>query len=411
MTGSSRILIGFSLVLLALSLLMIGHKLLVPACDPTWYIDKTKNTYFLIDFFQYYQASQLSLSFPDCHNVYNPETQRLWADHLVAPLSTNEVFYNQQPPIFFPLLLPLSFLPLNISYIAWCLLQTVFGLSFLFVLSGLGKLKQSDRLLLCLGVLSTFPAYICLWHGNTTFWLLGALSAYIYFCQKNRPVLSGLFLALSTFKPQYFFLMAMPLLPKKQWKVIVSFVCVELLLLALSTALIGIENVVNYPAIVKKAESYAGFIGVNPQVMISLRGFLSQFLSIHDSLVYTAIVMFTSIVPMFFLWKKFPQYESELWACTICLAVLLSPHAHVFDFLLVAMAAALTLGSLSVLNLSNEIKTQKIWTVFILVFPFASWLANFAFGHKQASIIFFFPFLLVLTVLSFLNLNGKAHEK
>jgi len=393
---------------------MIAHKLIVPLSDARWFIDKKTNEYHVIDFFQYYQASELARSKLDSCNVYNPDRQRTWFNQLVAPLSSNEVFYNQQPPNFFPFLYPISLLPANYSYVIWCVLQTLFGLGSLYALGSCGSLSKRDRFLFLLGVLASFPAYSLIWHGNTTFWLVGWLSAYILCFIKKRDILGGVFMSFSTFKPQYMFLMLLPALAGKRIKLMAAFAVTELILLSIASLIIGADNVICYPSIVKKAESYAGFIGVNPQVMISLRGVFAQFVSIHDSLTYTSVLMFLSLIPMFFVWIKNQSNENNLpwlWATTICLAVLLSPHCHLFDFLLLAMAAVLTLKNLSILKLSSESTSYRIWCTLILLFPLASWIANYAIGQKLAPVAFFFPMILALSVLSFLNLrseNAKA---
>ncbi len=401
-------------VILSFSCLMIAHKLIVPLSDARWFIDKKTNKYHVIDFFQYYQASELSRSHLDSCNVYNPERQRLWFNNLVAPLSSNEVFYNQQPPNFFPFLYPISLLPANFSYVLWCVLQTTFGLASLYALGSCGSLSKRDRLLFLLGVLASFPAYSLIWHGNTTFWLLGWLCAYVLCFLKKRDIFSGVFMSFATFKPQYMFLMLLPALAGKRMKILAAFAVTECVLLAIASLIIGADNVISYPSIVKKAESYAGFIGVNPQVMISLRGILAQFLSIHDSLTYTSAAMFSSLIAMFFIWKKYQGDEKNLgwlWAATISLAVLLSPHCHVFDFLLLSMAAVLTLKNLSILKLSSEPMSYRIWCTIFLLTPVASWIANYALGHELAPIAFFFPLILALSLLSFYNLrsaNAKA---
>lgn len=401
-------------VVLIFACIMIAHKLIVPLSDARWFIDRKTNEHRVIDFFQYYQASELARSHLDSCNVYNPDRQRTWFNELVAPLSSKEVFYNQQPPNFFPFLYPISILPANYSYVLWCVLQTTFGLTALFALSRSGALSHRDRFLFLLGVLASFPAYSLIWHGNTTFWLLGWLSAYVLCFLKKRDVLGGIFMSFATFKPQYMFLMLLPALAGKRIKLLAAFAVTEIILLAIASLIIGMDNVLCYPSIVKKAESYTGFIGVNPQVMISLRGVLAQFLSIQDSLVYTSALMFVSLIPMLFIWNKYQSDENNLpwlWSVTICLAVLLSPHCHVFDFMLLSIPAALTLKNLSVLKLTNENIQYRIWCVIYLLFPPASWIANYALGHKLAPLAFFFPSILVLSALSFLNLrnqNAKA---
>lgn len=295
-----------------------------------------------------------------------------------------------------------------------------FGLCGLYYLSRLGPLKSRDRLLFIAGVALSFPAYSCIWHGNTSFWLLGAMSLFIAFIYERKELLSGVFLALSTFKPQYLFPLTVPVTAMKRWKIAAALVIFELLLMLSAAPLIGFENVIGYPYVVTHAESSDNFIGVNAHKMISLRGPIAMFLSTGASLKITATVMFLSLGPLFLLWRKCTGVLSTvatvdsmrfLWAVTICTMLLTSPHSHLFDFLLVAMAAALTLKTLSPIGRCpgavNSDAVNKIWTIMLVVFPPLSWVANFAIGQEHAAVFFFFPYLFTLLILALLALKNS----
>ncbi|MCA9816652.1 MAG: DUF2029 domain-containing protein [Cyanobacteria bacterium HKST-UBA01] len=401
------------------STLMMVHKLSEPLLNPRWFINTKTGKADITDFFQYYQASALGQS-KQSKKVYDPDVQKAWADELIAPIKSDKVFYNQQPPFSYTLLLPLSWLPPPSAYLAWCLAQMGFGLCGLYYLSRLGPLKSRDRLLFIAGVALSFPAYSCIWHGNTSFWLLGAMSLFIAFIYERKELLSGVFLALSTFKPQYLFPLTVPVAAMKRWKIAAALVIFELLLMLSAAPLIGFENVIGYPYVVTHAESSDNFIGVNAHKMISLRGPIAMFLSTGASLKITAAVMFLSLGPLFLLWRKCTGVLSTvatvdsmrfLWAVTICTMLLTSPHSHLFDFLLVAMAAALTLKTLSPIGRCpgavNSDAVNKIWTIMLVVFPPLSWVANFAIGQEHAAVFFFFPYLFTLLILALLALKNS----
>src|SRR5690606_32749759 len=142
------------------------------------------------------------------------------------------------------------------------------------------------------------------------------------------------------------------------------------------------------------AESNPAFIGVNPQEMISLRGIFAQFLSIKESLKLASSAMFVSLIPLTLMWysvSKNPSVDRLRWAwgVTFVVAVLLSPHAHIFDFLLIGVAAALTLSTLSILDLKQFDLQNKIWALVLILFPFASWPAHFLLGYKISPMLFF----------------------
>ena len=145
-----------------------------------------------------------------------------------------------------------------------------------------------------------------------------------------------------------------------------------------------------------------------------------MFLSTGASLKITAAVMFLSLGPLFLLWRKCTGVLSTvatvdsmrfLWAVTICTMLLTSPHSHLFDFLLVAMAVALTLKTLSPIGRCpgavNSDAVNKIWTIMLVVFPPLSWVANFAIGQEHAAVFFFFPYLFTLLILALLALKNS----
>lgn len=408
----TSILLVAGCLLFLFSQTMVLFEVLRPLADPRWYVTEKQEPR-ITDFFQYYQASALARS-DKSSRVYDPEVQRQWVNDLIAPLAMEKVFYNQQPPSSYTLLYPLSFAPPNIAYVLWCFLQVILGLAGLYFLLTLGPLSVGEhagrkRVVFLASAMSTFPAYACLWHGNTTFFLLAFLCGYIYCFERGRDFLAGAFLSLATFKPQYLLAMMLPAVAGGRLKIMAGFAFTELVLLGLSVPIIGIENVLGYPSIVGHAESSAGFIGVNAEHMISIRGLLAQFFDTGASLKITAAIMFAGLIPLFFLWSRKKSQDYRLWGATVALAVLLSPHSHTFDFLLLAMPAALTLAA------PGEPDSRgRSWTLIGLIYAFfapLSWLASFGFGYQSAPVLFFLPVVAALAVLYLIAPEGgKSRE-
>lgn len=404
-----------SVVFFVFSQIMLLFKLAVPIFDSQWYLDLDNRKHDVTDFFQYYQASQFALSDLSRH-VYDPEVQREWFNKLIAPLHSEKIFYNQQPPYFYPLLIPLRFLPANLAYPTWCLLQTALGLTAVWLVSREGLLNERQRKIFLLGVLASFPAYICLWHGNTSFWLLGFLGLYIHFLYQKKDFAAGVMLAMSTIKPQYAFVMSMPILGMWRWKALVAAIVTEVILLALAVVVIGWENVIGYPQVVTNAESNPAFIGVKPQVMASIRGIFAQFLTIKGSLQATTAIMFVSLIPLLVVWIKTARANSSVrvrwaWALTIMLAIFVSPHTHIFDCVLIALAAVLTMPTLSLIELKELPMWQRIWCALVILFPPLSWLSNYVFGYELSPIVYFVPTVVALFALSVVGYFQSGNDQ
>jgi hypothetical protein len=171
-----------------------------------------------------------------------------------------------------------------------------------------------------------------------------------------------------------------------RWKAIAWAIASELVLLGISAFVIGVGNVINYPSLLFNAETTKDYSGVFPEYMISMRGVLSLFLDRHAALLASSILMFASLFPLVLLWfhsKTDSTKSSFVWASsiTVCTALLVSAHTHIYDDLLLLVPAALSLPLLFV-NRTTELtetkKTsaalEKLWSLLILSFPYLSWM-------------------------------------
>jgi hypothetical protein len=386
---------------------MTIFQLVRPVCQPGWYVDIAHKKNNVMDFFQYVQVAQLALQ--GSHDVYNPDVQLAWHNNLIKPLKweNDKVFYNQQPPSSYFLLIPLAFAPnYGVGYCLWGVLQSMAGLAAMYFLSSFGKLKGRDRKIFLLAVFCSFPAFNCLWQGNTSFWLLSCLGFYAYFLLKGRDLVGGLFLALSTFKPQYTLMLSIPSLISGRWKLIAAAAVTELLLLAAGGMIIGFENVFNYPHVIANAESNPRFIGVRPEAMVSLRGILSHLgMGIHDSLSLSSTLMILSLVPVGIFWRLVngkiatASLELKCWALamTLVVALTLSPHSHVFDCVLLAFPAVLTLPTLSLVDaLKIKERSLRCWSVIFIVYPILSWILDYSMPLMTSPMFFFLINLILL---------------
>ena len=70
--------------------LMILLKLYTPLTNNRWFIDEKTGVADIIDFFQYYQASDLAQS-SNSKLIYDPNIQKSWADRPKGKLSTRNM--------------------------------------------------------------------------------------------------------------------------------------------------------------------------------------------------------------------------------------------------------------------------------------------------------------------------------
>ncbi len=368
-----------------------------PLIDSHWFFSAGRGAE-LIDFSQFYQAGQLVMS-GQARHVYDPQVQQWWANGLTFPYISDKIFYNQSVPFLYLICLPFGLLAYNHAYVTWCLVWEAVSLLCLWLLlKRYSPLSKGSRLLFISGVMASIPAYLCIWHGQTTFLLLACFALFTYFLLAGKS-LSGIFIALSTFKPQYGLLFGSALLGVKAYRVILVGALAELVLFALAGLFIGFDNIAGYPQVLIRAEGSEHFIGVNPHYMVSVRGLLSVLLPHKTAMAATVALLALALLPWLYLGRKLALTLANLGsetgrfyiALTFVLALLLSPHSHYFDCLLLAVAAAITLPSISVVELWRlpaRSVWYRIWCAILVVYPLVSWPINFCFSREFEGICF-----------------------
>jgi hypothetical protein len=406
------VLLTVWLAFFAMSVLASGLYLARPLKDPLWYLhcapsanssqpsqpslsSASAPNYQLIDFSQFYQAGQLAVS-PQAHQVYDPAIQNAWAAKLIAPCKQDKIFYNQSVPFLYVLLIPFGLLAYNQAYVLWCLTTMTFTLGALaWLVARAGFLRGWGRLIFLSGVAACLPFYLTIWHGQTTFLLTGIFAFFALFVMQKRSALAGLTLALSTFKPQYMLPFVALSLGFGRRAIVLYLLLFESLLMAAAAIFIGPENIIGYPHVLTGAESSSNFVGVNPQIMASVRGILSAFLPHQAAMLVTIILLLATLVPLAIVARalmrstaKSPTYlESCRWllAFTFVLALVVSPHTHYFDCLLLSVPAALTLPTVDLAALLMRrgpliealSLPHRLWCILLLLFPLLSWPINF----------------------------------
>lgn len=443
----------FAFFFFAVSQFLTFFLLYRAAVNIHWYFSGPRLD--LTDFSQFYQAGQLILS-KQAHAVYNPDVQETWCLGLIYPhIPVKGLFYNQSVPFLYLFCIPYGLLPYNTAYIVWCLSTGLMSLIALTLLLNqcISKPGLKNRAFICLFLAMTYssiPAYLTVWHGQTTYLMVTCMALSMYFLLRGKESLCGFWLSLSTVKPQYILLPLVALLGLNQRRALIALFLTEAALFALAGCFMGFENILHYPLTLISAESSSRFVGVNPHVMASLRGILSASMTHNHKLamLITVIALFASLIPVLILGRKIVKGTGAINSSTYelrrnfylafvyMLALVLSPHTHYFDCLLVAVPAALTIRPwLTAREKTNEgskidtdtdtapesrdkpgqepdavsaaeiaVASQKSYKVLVgllLAYPYLSWVYNFALGSMEAEGIAFLCTNIALTVALF----------
>jgi len=389
--------------LFALKCLFIGFFVFTQICilflivrpiqAPKWYLHPETQQADLLDFYHYYESGQFALSKELAARAYDPQAQIEWTTNFIKPYHMNALFYNNQVPFMFPMMIPLGLMPYNWAYVSWCTFSFIFCIIILYrFCRSFRKFELKDTAYMSMGILSSLPAYLSIWHGQLDYFILGLICLYVWWSIQRKDIGAGIMLALTTLKFNYTLILLIPVLFEKRRKLFISFVVSGLVLMVVSSIFIGWHSIFSYPAAVlandaKREDPTAHFF-----LMVGLRGLLTHFLPADVNLHIALAAEIFSLVFVAWIWYRTvrapeanrEQCRSWAYCITIITGLLLSPHTHMYDCLFLAICPLLTLT----LPLSSEaIKEDRVWILTWLCFPISSWLANFYLPHDLTAMV------------------------
>ena len=359
------------------------------------------NSKIYADFVGYYRSGKMVLS-EDRNKIYDREIQLKYFNELGAAQQSDQFIYSQNPPFFFLMLAPFASIPLSISFKIWIALSIVLPATAIhFLMKELHQTKWNTNMIFVLAALLSVPGWICVFVGQMSWFVALFFTLFCLGFIKKNDVLTGIALSLITSKFQYVFVLGIPVLASRRWRAIAWAAGTELILLAVSALILGPENVITYPKLLFSAETTKDYIGVFPEHMISLRGVLSLFLNTHQALVISSLLMFAGLIPLFIFWFKTSRNEAaenSAWALsiTICAALLLSAHTHIYDDVLLLVVAALTLPFFWK-SIEYKGAAGTVWQTILYAFPAASWVIFIVCGNVE--LIKRTPFALINLIL------------
>ena len=349
---------------------------------------------YLSDFVNFYTVGTLSRS-PERLSAYDPNAQMAQMNEIISPLKLDTPFIAQSVPWFFALMVPFSLLPLKQAYLLFEALGTACGLLGLAIVSvQLCRRRLATTTLILTGALASVPAFVCWLRGQSSWLILGAACLYYLCLVRKRNIWAGVFLAVTSMKPQYTIFLALPALAGRRWKLLASLCLCELLLLAVAACFIGIDNVVNYPRTLMAADTNTSYIGILPGIMICLRALFMLFLPAHASMQLSLLVFVCSLAALFAMWRKVlraDQPDLRLpMAVTVIASLLASPHTSLYDGLLLALPAVALFPSgpcksSELTEPSGSTRALRPLLYLLALYPLISWVC-FLLEEPQATV-------------------------
>ncbi|MCW5823849.1 MAG: DUF2029 domain-containing protein [Cyanobacteria bacterium TGS_CYA1] len=359
-----------------------------------------------IDFSKYYLCGKAAFT-PDSHEFYSYPNQKKLFDDLINGGSEGNFPPAQAiefPPYVLPLMYPISRLPFPQAFQFWTILNWLGLASGISLLCKLGadknnKSKKVVAMVITLAALCAPPILRTFMVGQPTGILFCFFSLYIYFFIKQKDILAGVFLSLISIKPHYAVFMCIPALMQKRFKLVLAAAACETILLILAVWASNLEGVLGYVHYVIATDTTAPEAEHLVSHMVNLRGMLSIFLPAQALLLLSLSISFLALMACGWLFFR-GKNERWLFALLVLACLFLGPHTHMYDCLLVAIPAALTLG-----HGQNEQSDQseqnkqiensfwkKLWVIILAAYPIIAVFSLVAIGPLKETYYAFLPY-------------------
>lgn len=352
------------------------------------------------DFLRYYLFAQL-INGAEGGKIYDHAAEQAVFDKFLGEPQRTSYTLITYPPTSAPFVFLLSKVPIDVAHAIWNVLGSIALFAGLFLLSNANKAKglkgNLPVALIALGAVGSLSSARGVVLGQNMFFITAVIASFWWAFKTKRDLLTGLLLAVSSFKFQYSPFMLVAMLVFKRWKALGFAVMFEIVILGIATALMGFENITKYLFWMRAAEQNPiYFETVNQVSMICLRGLLSCFLPIETLLLSLPLFILGLAITgylFYFVQKHAPDKIDFAIACSIICGLLFAPHVHMYDAVMLSVALVCTLS-----HIHSDWKNStaaKIWFATLIAWPVLGWLVmgadltflHFHFGDFKMSVL------------------------
>ncbi len=324
----------------------------------------------------------------------------------IAGTQINEVHAFITPPFLAWLYLPFSIFPYLLSFLLWSAFSlAVLWLSFIW----LGLEKPARKYL---WALSWFPVFASISFGQNSLLSLAILCLTYFFWNSNKKLAAGVAISLLLYKPQLMLGVSLLWLLewRRDWKALLGLGLCCGVIAALSYWLLpkaSQDYLIISRTILPNLLSTEGFPLWHAH---TLRAFIVLLFPGQVNLSYLFWILLSTIAVFAFIrfWRVFRENRTLLYAGAIGLTILITPHAMIYDWVLLLIPA--------VLIWENKPKLHKeLVTIFALIWIVAiisGSLTYFQYVWISHAIQISVPvFLFTLTFLYFLLMKESHPTK
>lgn len=287
------------------------------------------------------------------------------------------------PALYLPVFLVpfqlLSQIPIQTSLVIWWVFNFLLLTGYLiFFTKTRTATRQNDKdwIFLVLLALFSYPVFDNFLEGQINVLLLVFVGEFIRNAEKERPFVSGLWLAGILLKPQLLILVVPLIMILRYWKMVYGFFVSSLFLLTTSLALSGTEGITGFINLLMRAGT--GAATSSPQYMINWRmvgTLLNGWTASNYGWIAVGLGMLVTLAFVIYLVKDRPSLGGDAWviAMTGIFSATLEITWHVHNH-----TAMVMLPLLMAVFVSGLLRKRILW--FWNVIPVIMWVGSGTLG-------------------------------
>ncbi len=300
------------------------------------------------DFVAFYAASSM-VSDGLGWAIYRPDAVAAVEElALGRPAGRVEGLAFMNPPFVAGMLQPLTLLPYGVAQAVWFAASAVIvALCIVLLWPDLRAMHRRWQFAFVLAAIASYPAYMSLLYGQLSPLVLLAWVVSYRCGARGHALWAGIALAGALVKPQLVVVPVVYLLVTGRWRSLAGFAIGAGALGVVSAAIAGTwVSFVTYPKFLLESLSWREEFGVNRLDMFGWHGFFIRHLPEAASMLrlpLTALLSGATLVAAIVIWRRRESIDAP-WAAMFAMGaatVLVSPHIHTHDLLILMLPAAL----------------------------------------------------------------------
>jgi hypothetical protein len=255
------------------------------------------------------------------------------------------------PPFVAGAMQPLALVSFGVAQAIWFAVSAVMVAACIALLwPDLRRLRGRSAVMFAIAAVASYPVYMSMLYRQLSPLILLAWVLAYRLGVRGHAMLAGAALSLALIKPQFAVVPVLYLLVTSRWRMLAGFAIGALVLAASSAALAGpYVSFIGYPAYLLETLRWREEFGVNRLDMFGWHAFIIRSLPGFDptiGLLLTAVLCALTLIAAIVIWRQ-PHRCDEMWAPALAIAaatILISPHSHTHDLLVLMLPAALLAG-------------------------------------------------------------------